>query len=82
MFVSVRILCTFNAASSERIEQLRGVKSDGIDGNEEHFAEIDATNRGETVEEWVQSDMTCEGEGKCTGEPVRERLESELFYCV
>ena len=81
MFVSVCFLCAFNAASCERIERRRCVKSDRIDGNEEH-AEIDATNRGETVEEWVQSDMTCEGEGKCTGEPVRERLESELFYCV
>ena len=82
MFVPVCFLCAFNTASRERIERRRCVKLDGIDGNEEHFAEIDATNRGETGEEYVQSDMTCEGEGKYTGEPVRERLESELFYCV
>ena len=52
---SLYFLCAFNAASCERIERRRGVKSDGIDGNEEHFAEIDATNRGETIEECVQS---------------------------
>ena len=45
MFVSVCFLCAFNAASCERIERRRCVKLDGIDGNEEHFAEIDATNR-------------------------------------
>ena len=57
------------------------MKSDGIDGDEGLFTGIDMTKRGETVEELRKGDIAREGDGH-TGEPVRDRLVSALFFRV